>query len=115
MNARYIQRGESIDFTPTSDIHAGDVVQIGRLVGIAKLDIKAGELGALALSGVYEMKLKDGETVDAGDGIYFDAVAGKATKTAPGAGSATTFSVGVAVGHAGSGELVNVRLSQTRF
>jgi len=115
MNARYVQRGDAIDYTPTSDVHAGDVVQIGRLVGVAKLDIKAGELGALALSGVYEMKLKDGETVEAGEGVYFDAVAGKATKTAPGAGSATTFSVGVAVSHAEAGESVFVRLSQVRF
>ena len=55
MKARYIQRGESIDYTPTANVAAGDVVKIGNLVGVAKLDIKAGELGALALVGVYEV------------------------------------------------------------
>ena len=53
MKARYVQRGESIDYTPTADVAAGDVVQQGKLVGVAKLDMKAGELGALALCGVY--------------------------------------------------------------
>jgi len=114
MNARYVQRGEAIDYTPAADIHAGDVVRLGRLVGVAKLDIRAGELGALALTGVYEMKVKAGDSVDAGDGVYFDPLAGTVTKTAPGAGS-TTFSVGVAVSRAESGELALVRLTQVPF
>ena len=52
MNARYVQRGDAIDYIPDADVAAGDVVQLGRLVGVAKLDIKAGALGALALTGV---------------------------------------------------------------
>ena len=59
MKARYVQRGESIDFTPTSDVAAGDIVKLGNLVGVAKLDIKAGELGALALCGVYEIETEE--------------------------------------------------------
>ncbi len=59
MNARYVQRGESIDYTPETDVAAGDVILMGKLRGIAKLDIKAGELGALALTGVYEMPKGD--------------------------------------------------------
>ena len=56
MDARYVQRGDAIDYTPTADVAAGDVVVLSnKLVGVAKLDIKAGELGALALTGVYEM------------------------------------------------------------
>ncbi len=55
MKARYVQRGESIDYTPSADVAAGDIVKLGKLIGIAKLDIKNGELGALALVGVYEI------------------------------------------------------------
>ena len=55
MKARYIQRGESIDFVPTADVAAGDILKLGKLIGIAKLDIKTGELGSLALVGVYEI------------------------------------------------------------
>ena len=53
MKARYIQRGESIDFVPTADVAAGDILKLGQLIGIATLDIKTGELGSLALVGVY--------------------------------------------------------------
>ena len=72
MKARYIQRGESIDYTPTADVAAGDVIKVGDLAGIAKLDIKAGELGALALVGVYEaMKIGLAEFA-AGDLVAYD-------------------------------------------
>ena len=65
MKARYVQRGESIDFIPASDVAAGDIVKVGSLVGVAKLDIKAGELGALALCGVYEIAT-NGTAIEAG-------------------------------------------------
>ena len=53
MKARYVQRGDSIDYTPMEDVAAGDVVILsGKLVGVAKLDIKQAELGALALTGI---------------------------------------------------------------
>ena len=48
MNASYVQRGEYIDVVPENDVKAGDIVVRGRLVGVSKLDIKAGTLGALA-------------------------------------------------------------------
>ena len=34
MDARYVQRGEAIDYTPTADVAAGDVVAVGKLVGV---------------------------------------------------------------------------------
>jgi predicted RecA/RadA family phage recombinase len=62
MNAKYVQRGDSIDYTPSGDVNAGDVVVIGPdLIGIAKLDIKAGKLGALALTGVFQVPKNTGE------------------------------------------------------
>ena len=44
--AEYYQKGDSIDYTPEANVAAGDVVFLGDLVGVANLDIKAGELGA---------------------------------------------------------------------
>ena len=76
MKARYVQRGESIDFTPTADVAAGDIVKLGNLVGVAKLDIKAGELGALALCGVYEIATA-GAAIEAGAVIHVDPATGK--------------------------------------
>ena len=76
MKAIYVQKGDSIDYTPDADVGAGDVVIIGAsLLGIAKLDIKSGELGALALVGVFDMPKAAGAgtAIAAGVTIYWDA------------------------------------------
>lgn len=74
MNARYVQRGDAIDYTPTEDVAAGDVVILaGKLVGVAKLDIKAGELGALALTGVYEVAKSSGVAFAVGTEVGWNA------------------------------------------
>ena len=76
MKARYIQRGESIDYTPAEAVAAGDIVKLGNLVGVAKLDIKPGELGALALVGVYEIATS-GTAIEAGALVFVDPATGK--------------------------------------
>jgi predicted RecA/RadA family phage recombinase len=76
MTVIYKQRGDSIDYTPTADVAAGDVVVLNDLVGIAKLDIKAGELGALAVAGVFDFPTDIGSTLDVGITAYWN-VAGK--------------------------------------
>ncbi len=71
----YVQRGDSVDYTPDDDVDAGDVIVIGpNLIGIAKLDIAAGELGALSLVGVYDMPKATGtgEDIQRGVNIYWD-------------------------------------------
>ena len=88
MKARYVQRGESIDFTSTSDIAAGDIIKVGSLVGVAKLDIKVGELGALALVGVYEVE-GNGTAIEAGAVVSVDPTTGKVC--AEGASGAVKF------------------------
>ena len=88
MKARYIQRGDSIDYTSTSDIAAGDIVKVGSLVGVAKLDIKAGELGALALVGGYELE-STGTAIEAGAVVSVDPTTGKVC--AEGASGAVKF------------------------
>ena len=108
MKARYVQRGESIDFTPTADVAAGDIIKVGSLVGVAKLDIKAGELGALALCGVYEIAT-NGTAIEAGAVVSVDPGTGKVC--------AADASGAVKFGHAGAAAaaadaLVHVRLEQ---
>jgi len=108
MKARYIQRGESIDFTPTEDVAAGDIVKLGNLVGVAKLDIKAGELGALALCGVYEIAT-NGAAIEAGAVVFVDPATGKVC--AESASGAVKFGHAVAAA-AATDTLVLVRLEQ---
>ena len=74
--ARFIQDGKSIDYTPQAAVTAGDVVVIGDLVAVAKIDIAAGQLGALALEGVFEVP-KEAAAADkaiaAGTKVYWNA------------------------------------------
>ncbi len=81
MKAKYVQRGESLDYTPEVNVAAGDVVFIGDLAAVAKLDIRAGTLGALAVAGVYDFA-KDENAVAAGAKVYWNGSTFKAGATA---------------------------------
>ena len=78
MEAKYIQRGEAIDFTNSSEakINAGDVVVFGTKIGVAGDDIAVGATGTLHMEGVFELP-KDygdsGKALTAGQGVYWDA------------------------------------------
>lgn len=105
--ATYIQNGSSIDYTPSGAVAAGDVVVQGSLVGVAPLPIAAGELGAIAPTGVFDV-VKAAEAVSAGDFVYWDAGAGAATTT-----STSNTLMGKAVRDAAIGDAtVRVRLDQ---
>ena len=109
MDARYVQRGDAIDYTPAADVAAGDVVVLGKLAGVAKLDIKAGELGALALTGVYEVAKASGVAFAAGAEAGWDA----ANRAAVAAGTANSARIGHAVAAAEAADAtVFVRLCQ---
>lgn len=96
MQATFVQEGLSIDHTPAADIVAGDVVLVGTsLVGIAKRGITALKLGAIALTGVFDV-VQAAVAFTAGDAVYWDAdgspvggeaLSGAATSTA----TANTF------------------------
>ncbi len=47
------------------------IIPFAGFVGITRLDIRAGELGALAVSGVFETPKAD-EAIDVGDPVYWD-------------------------------------------
>ena len=49
MKARFVQQGATVDYIPTADVKAGEIVVVNDLVGVSRYDIKAGELGALAV------------------------------------------------------------------
>jgi len=85
------------------------VVVIGSIIGITKLDIKAGTLGALALVGVYDIvkATGDGTAIVRGTRVYWDVTAQKVTTVATGnsylgevivAASATDATVRVRLG-----------------
>ncbi len=108
--AQFIHDGGYIDFTPGSAVAAGDVVVQGDLVGIAKGDIPAGRLGALAVEGVYDVakEADGGVTFTVGALAYWDSV-NKVAVTDDGGGAYKLL--GKVVKAAADGDaLVRVRL-----
>ncbi len=106
MLARYVQKGDSIDYRPSEAVAAGDVVVIADLVGIARLDIEAGTLGSLAVVGVFDIVKADG-AVPSGSTVYWDFGAKKATLV-----SGSNHYLGKAIAAAGAGdETVRVLLN----
>jgi len=110
--ADFVQHGDAIDYTPAADVAAGDVVVQGDLVGVTKRDIKANELGALAVVGVFDVAKESGAgvTFSAGDKAYWDDAAKFAVTTD---GGGANKLLGKAVADAADADaLVRVRLSQ---
>ena len=72
--AQFIHDGRAIDYTPGSAVAAGDVVVQADLIGIAKLPIAADALGALAVTGVFDLPKTAGvgEAIAVGSKVYWD-------------------------------------------
>jgi predicted RecA/RadA family phage recombinase len=83
MQARFIHDGKSVDFFSESDLPAGSVIVLGCLIGVTKLDIPAGRLGAVHVVGVYDI-VKGNVAVPLGSKVYWDAENKQAVLTATG-------------------------------
>ena len=83
MQARFIHDGKSIDFFPDTTIPAGSVIVLGSLVGVTKLDIPAGQLGAVHVVGVYDI-VKGNVAIPLGSKVYWDASNKQAVLTSTG-------------------------------
>jgi len=110
--AQFVHDGNAIDYTPSADVTAGDVVVQGELVGMAKLDIAANALGALAVVGVYDLPKTAGvgEAIAAGAEVYWDE-GDQVVKTDSEAGANKKLGKTVAAA-SDDDETVRVRLSQ---
>jgi len=67
-----VQRGDHMDYTPAAAVVVGQVVVVGRILGIASRAIAADALGALAIEGVFDIVSKN-EAITAGAAVYWDA------------------------------------------
>ena len=106
IQATYIQEGNSIDYTPEAAVSAGDVVVQGSFVGVAKTDIAASTLGALSVSGVFDVD-KNTEALTAGSGIYWDADGSSVGGTASNGAATATASGNTFMGFAQSSATTN--------
>ena len=82
--AKFIQGDDTIDYTPSGDIAAGQVVVQSDLVGVAKTPIKANTLGSLAVEGVFDFPKATGggSGIAAGVKAYWKAADSTATASA---------------------------------
>jgi len=110
--ATFRHQGASIDHTPAADVAAGDVIVQGELVGVARLDIKAGAIGALAVEGVFDFPKAVGASTAliTGTDVFWDAAAQQATSNSA---TGANKKIGRVVNDAGDNDaLVRIRLSQ---
>lgn len=118
MKARFLQNGDSIDHTPVAAVSAGDVVLVGTIPMVAKLDIAAGALGSLCNEGEFEVAKVTG-ALTAGDAIYWDVdgdpVGGTAGTGACGGTSTIGHLMGVCTKDAASdAQTVRVKLTAAK-
>jgi predicted RecA/RadA family phage recombinase len=70
--ATYVQRGEAIDYTPTSDVAAGQVVVQSARCGVARTPIAANTPGSLAVGGLFTVVKATG-AINVGAALFWDA------------------------------------------
>lgn len=106
--ATFISDGRYIDHTPAGALASGDVVVQGDLVGVVERPLAAGELGALAVDGVFDFTKNTGVAYTVGTILYWDDTNNVVTTTASG-----NKQIGkVARAAASADTSVRVRLSQ---
>lgn len=79
----FVGAGDTIAYTPSSDVAAGAVVVVGTaLLGVAMYPIAANARGALAIEGVFAMPVANTEALAIGVPVYWDATNSVVTATA---------------------------------
>ena len=87
--AEFVQKGESLNYRNKGSelIRYGEVVVLEERIGVAGIDIPAGSLGTVGVSGVYEMPAETGTAFQMGQTLWWDTENKRltATKAADGA------------------------------
>jgi predicted RecA/RadA family phage recombinase len=78
---KFNSKGDTINYTPSADVAAGDVVVIGSLIAVASLGIAANTLGAVNVEGVFELPKAITGAIGAGALVYWDDTAEVVTTT----------------------------------
>lgn len=69
----FVQRGDSLDLTaPAGGLVSGQGHVFGALFAVAFTDIAAGEKGACAVTGVFDLPKATGEALTEGASAYWD-------------------------------------------
>lgn len=81
--AKFIQELDRVDFknTTTEMIEVGDIVPIGKMHGVAITNIGPNSIGAVKVTGCFEVAALASDSFAVGDNVYFDKAQKRATKT----------------------------------
>ena len=117
MATNYIGPGEVVDYTAGATISSGDPVVMGTAttgggcVGIAMVDMVSGDIGAVAIEGVFTFTKATGAVIALGDTVNWDASNADVDDNAATAAAGDVENFGVAMEAAGSGVLaINIKL-----
>ncbi len=80
-DATFNSEGSAIDIVPSSDIAAGSIVVVGKLVGVAKFGIRAGSKGSIAVRGVFDVVKDPTTNIPAGTTLYWSQISWHVVKT----------------------------------
>jgi predicted RecA/RadA family phage recombinase len=83
INVKNSAPGDVVDYTPASDVAAGEVVVQGELLGIALSPLQANRPGSLLVWGLVEAPKASG-SISAGAIVYWDATNKVVTTTSTG-------------------------------
>lgn len=81
--AKFIQELDRIDFknATTEAIAVGDIVPIGKMHGVAITDIAPNAVGAVKVTGCFEVTALASDSFAVGDNVYFNKTQKRASKT----------------------------------
>lgn len=73
MKAKYVQRGENIEYknTTLANIEAGEVVALASCISVALVNIPVGATGNVSTVGVYEMEAETTAAFEPGQALYY--------------------------------------------
>ena len=84
MTTKFVQPGQVLDYTPGSNVTAGQVVLIGVRIGVALTAIAANATGPLQVSGVFNIAKLSTDVVAQGAALYWDNGNSRLTTTSAG-------------------------------
>lgn len=96
----YVQDGKTIDYTPAGAVTSGQAIRIGHMIGVAVTDVAAGEAGAFAVTGVYELPKVSAAEFPQGSKLLWDESAGAfdAPEATPASGDLLGAAVAIEAG-----------------
>jgi predicted RecA/RadA family phage recombinase len=114
MATNYVQEGNTIQWTNGgSAVVSGAVVVIGAMLGIALVDIGAGETGSVAIEGVFNVPKVDAAVIAAGETVVWDSSASEFDDSAatPASGDVSGGATAIEGKGANTGATIAIKLS----